>query len=351
MRKIFLLFIALLLLNALNAQRWSVDQVKLWQSKLGWRVGANYTPAFAINQLEFWQKKTFDTAAISKELSWAAAIGMNCMRVYLHHEAWKQDPKGFKDRVNEYLAIANRKGIKTVVTIFDDCWNTKYQLGKQPDPCPGIHNSGWLKDPGQRWYDGEAGLEATLKNYVTDILRHFKKDDRILLWDLYNEPGWSEQFAKAYDLADKVFQWAWTVRPIQPLTICVWNNDSAFKLLNKLALERSDIVSYHNYQSADKHQLQIDTLKKYKRPLVCTEYMARKHKSTFQTILPLLKKENVMAINWGLVDGKTQTKYAWDERQWGSGEPELWFHDIFRRDGTPYLQEEVDLIKKLSNEK
>jgi hypothetical protein len=29
-------------------------------------------------------------------------------------------------------------------------------------------------------------------------------------------------------------------------------------------------------------------------------------------------------------------------------EPKIWFHDIFRKDGTPYNEEEIKLIKSLT---
>lgn len=334
--------------DSVRAQVWSVDKAKKWYSKQGWSVGADYTPAYAINQLEFWQEDTFDPLVIDKELGWAEDVGMTCMRVYLHHAAWEQDKSGFKSRVDKFLSIADKHGIKTVIVLFDDCWNSTYRAGKQPEPKPGIHNSGWVKDPGQPWYDGQQGLEAKLKEYTLDILGTFKKDKRILMWDLYNEPGWSGKMDKAYELADKVFAWAWQIRPSQPLTICVWNDEKPFKKLNQLALSRSDVVSYHNYEKPEVHQKQITELKKSGRPLVCTEYMARKRGSTFAGILPMLKRENVIAINWGLVDGKTQTKYAWDEKDWGEKEPSLWFHDIFRSDGSPYDVKEIELIRELT---
>lgn len=338
----------MLLAQSLWAQTWPIGKAKKWYSQQGWSVGANFTPAYAINQLEFWQAGTFDPKQIDKELGWAENIGMNCMRVYLHHVAWQQDKEGFKGRVKKYLDIAAKHSIKTVIVLFDDCWDPIYNSGKQPEPKPGIHNSGWVKDPGQRWYDGVPGIEQLLKEYTLDILTTFKNDKRILMWDLYNEPGWSGKMEKAYELADKVFGWAWQVRPSQPLTICVWNDEKPFEKLNQLALSRSDVISYHNYEKPDVHFKQIMELKKAGRPLVCTEYMARKRGSTFATILPMLKEQKVIAINWGLVDGKTQTKYAWDEKEWGGKEPPLWFHDIFRKDGTPYDPGEVELIRSLT---
>ena len=153
-----------------------------------WLRGANFTPSTAINQLEFWQEETFDPETIDRELGWAEEIGFNCMRVYLHHLAWEVDKEGFKDRMGQYLAIADKHNIRTIFVFFDDCWNPTYSAGKQPDPKPGVHNSGWVRDPGDLLFTSPE-LVDVLEAYVKDILETFKDDKRIVLWDLYNEPG------------------------------------------------------------------------------------------------------------------------------------------------------------------
>lgn len=327
------------------SKRWTAKQAQVWSDDAGWLRGSNFNPSTAINQLETWQAETFDTLTINRELGWAEGIGLNVMRVYLHHLAWQVDPEGFKKRMDTYLNIANRHGIRTVFVFFDDCWNPTYQAGKQPDPKPGVHNSGWVRDPGDLLFQ-DSSLINVLEAYVKDVLTTFKSDKRIAIWDLYNEPGNSKYGNKSMPLLKKVFEWGWEVRPLQPLSSGVWNLNLSD--LNKFQVENSDIITYHNYQGPGKHQAAIDTLKLYKRPMVCTEYMARRNNSLFQNILPILKKENIGAINWGLVAGKSNTKYAWDEPISDGSEPTLWFHEIFRPDGTPYKQEEVDLIKSLT---
>jgi len=326
---------------------WSVKQAEAWQKENGWLRGSNFNPSTAINQLETWQAESFDTKTIDRELGWAESIGMNCMRVYLHHLAWDVDKQGFKKRMDKYLEIADSHGIKTIFVFFDDCWNPTYQAGKQPDPKPGVHNSGWVRDPGDLLYQ-QPQLVNKLEAYVKDILTAFKDDKRIVLWDLYNEPGNNNQGNKSMPLLKKVFEWGWAIRPSQPMSAGVWN--SSLTELNQFQLKNSDIITYHNYEDPAKHQAAIDTLRNFGRPLLCTEYMARRNNSLFQNIMPMLKKENIGAINWGLVDGKSNTKYAWDEPIPGGAEPLLWFHEIFRTDGTPYKQEEVDLIKSLTKE-
>ncbi len=325
--------------------KWTSGQAQTWSAEHGWLRGCNFNPSTAINQLETWQAETFDTATINRELGWAENIGMNCMRVYLHHVAWEVDKDGFKDRMKQYLTIADKHGIKTIFVFFDDCWNATYQAGKQPDPKPGVHNSGWVRDPGDLLHQ-DSTLINVLEAYVKDVLTTFKDDKRIAIWDLYNEPGNSGYGNKSLPLLKKVFQWGWEVRPSQPLSTGLWS--LPLSDLNKFQVENSDIITYHNYEAPEKHQAAIDTLKRYGLPLVCTEYMARRNNSLFTNIMPMLKENNIGAINWGLVAGKSNTKYAWSEPIPDGSEPPLWFHEIFRPDGTPYKQEEVDLIKSLT---
>ena len=327
--------------------RWTEEHAKDWGKKTGWLRGSNFNPSTAINQLETWQAESFDTVTIDRELGWAEGLGLNVMRVYLHHLAWEVDQAGFKKRLNTYLTISSNHGIKTAFVFFDDCWNPTYKAGKQPDPKPGVHNSGWVRDPGDLLFN-DTTLIITLEGYVKDVLSTFKDDQRIAFWDLYNEPGNSGYGEKSLPLLKKVFEWGREIDPSQPLSSAVWSIN--LKDLNKFQIENSDIITYHNYENPEKHKAAIDTLKKYNRPLICSEYMARRNNSLFTNIMPLLKLNNIGPINWGLVSGKSNTKYAWDEPMPDGSEPKLWFHEIFRTDGTPYKQEEVELIKILTSD-
>jgi hypothetical protein len=331
--------------NANNtASRWTKEKANEWYKQWGWLRGCDFIPSTAINQLEMWQSDSFDAVTIDRELGWAESIGMNVMRVYLHHLAWEVDPAGFKGRMEQYLTIAKKHKISTLFVFFDDCWNPTYKAGKQPDPKPGVHNSGWVRDPGY------LGVDSTnyplFEKYVKDVLTHFAKDKRIVLWDMYNEPGNSDYGNKSMRLLKKAFQWAREVNPSQPISSGVWNKNLVN--LNKFQLENSDVITYHNYNNEIDHKAAIDTLRKFGRPLLCTEYMARKNNSRFDNIMPLLKAENIAAINWGLVAGKTNTMYAWDTPMPDGAEPKLWFHEIFRKDGTPYKEDEVKLIRQLT---
>lgn len=331
-----------------NHNKWSIEKAEKWYAKHNWMVGANFNPSTAINQLEMWQADTFDPKTIDRELGYAANIGMNVMRVYLHSLAYQSDPKGFKSRMNTYLDIADRHGIKTMFVIFDDVWDKSPKIGKQPDPKPGVHNSGWVQDPGD-----PASIDLKnfpqLEVYVKDILNTFKNDERVLMWDLYNEPGNSDKFSSSVPLLEKVFEWAREVNPSQPLTAGIWQWSKKFQEVNEIQALNSDIITYHHYGEPEDHLMVINLLKTHGRQMICTEYMARTRNSRFSNILPLLKEENVGAINWGLVAGKSNTIYQWNTPIPSGEEPDEWFHDVFRKDGKPYRQDEVDLIKKLTS--
>lgn len=327
-------------------QVWPAKKAQTWYAQHQWLVGADFIPSTAINQLEMWQADTFDPKTIDKELGYAQGIGMNVMRVFLHHLAWQQDPEGFKKRMDQYLTISSKHGIETMFVFFDDCWNKEAKIGKQPEPKPGIHNSGWMQDPGQPASENPANFPA-LEKYVKDVLKRFGTDKRILLWDLYNEPGNSGKGDKSLPLLKNVFKWAREVNPGQPVSAGVWS--WKLETLNAYQVANSDVITYHDYTTEPEHLKTVQFLKMIGRPLICTEYMARPRNSLFSTVLPMLKKENVGAINWGFVSGKTNTIYAWDTPMPDGSEPKLWFHDIFHKDGTPYKPEETELIKSLTN--
>ena len=329
--------------NDSKSARWSKEKANAWYAKQPWLVGCNFIPSSAINQLEMWQADTFDPKTIDRELGWAEGLGFNTMRVFLHDLAWQADPAGFKKRIDKYLEIAAKHNIRTLFVLFDDCWNQHPKVGKQPEPTPGVHNSGWVQSPGSDKVT-DPKTWPRLEKYVKAVLSLFGKDKRILMWDLYNEPGNNGLNEKSLPLVDAVFRWAREAKPEQPLTVGVWYDN---RKLNHFQLETSDVITFHNYNKADELRRQIHDLKKLGRPVICTEYMARTLGSKFQTHLPIFKEEKVGCYNWGFVSGKTQTIYPWGSKK-DAPEPKLWFHDILRRDGTPFDKAEVTAIKKLT---
>ena len=340
--------------------RWTEAQANAWYEKQPWLVGSNYNPADAINEMEMWQKETFNPTLIDKELGLAEGIGMNTMRVFLQDQVWLADPDGMKSRMDQFLTIAAKHRIKPLFVLFDSCWEPNPHLGPQHPPIPGVHNSGWVQSPGLARLD-DPSVYPELKKYVQGVVGAFANDNRILLWDVWNEPDntnggrWKEaatdKVARVNELLPQVFAWAREEHPAQPLSSGVWQGDwhdpAKEGETTKIQLSESDVITFHDYNWPEKFSARIQELRPLHRPLICTEYMARGNGSTFDGTLPIGKAEHVALINWGFVAGKTQTYLPWDswEKPYVLSQPTIWFHDVFKQDDTPYRQHEVDLIR------
>ena len=342
--------------------RWSAEQANQWYAKQPWLVGANFIPSDAINEFEMFQAATFNPSLIDHELAMAESIGMNTMRVFLQDQLWQQDSAGFVKRVDVFLSIAAKHHIRPLLVLFDSCWEQDPHLGPQHPPIPGVHNSGWVQSPGKaRLLD--SAVEPQLEAYVTGIVGAFAKDERVLGWDVWNEPDnrgndlvadEAAKVARVNELLPKAFAWARAAHPTQPLTSGVWHGNWSDPALEnrttKIQLAESDVISFHDYGWPEEFEARIQSLVPLGRPLICTEYMARGNGSTFDNSLPIAKKYHVAAINWGFVAGKTQTYLPWDswEKPYVRTQPTVWFHEVFRQDDTPYRQHEVDLIRELT---
>jgi hypothetical protein len=350
------------------AGRWSPEKANAWHKEKGWLVGCNYTPASAINQLEMWQADTFDLATIDKELGWAESLGFNSVRVFLHHLLWEQDKAGFLDRMDKFLAVAEKHKIGVMFVLFDSCWDPEPKLGPQRPPQAGVHNSGWVQSPGKKdLFD--ASRRPLLEAYTTGVIARFKDDKRVHLWDVWNEPdnqndnSYGKNKLKAEPqgkveatrklLAD-VFVWSRAGNPSQPVTSGPWigpkKETDELSPTEKVQVENSDVITFHTYNKPDGVRKWVEYYKRFGRPLLCTEYMARGNGSTFDPTLGLFKELGVGAYNWGFVAGKTNTIFAWNTWQQPdtNAEAKLWFHDIFRTDGSAYDDKEVAYIRKVT---
>lgn len=351
--------------HADTSTRWSKAQAQSWYAKQPWLIGSNYVPSDAINELEMWQAATFDSKRIDQELGWAQSLGMTTMRVFLHDLLWKQDAAGFKQRINTFLDIAAKHHIKPMFVLFDSCWDPEPRLGPQHPPIPGVHNSGWVQSPGVAMDD--PSQYPRLEQYVKDIVGSFANDDRILAWDVWNEPDNpgggdydarepKDKFQRVAELLPQVFAWARSAHPTQPLTSGLWHDDdwspsAKLNVVERTQIEQSDIITFHDYGWPENFKRRVEQLKPYGRPLICTEYMARGAGSTIDGVLPLAKKLDVGMVNWGFVVGKTQTNLPWDswQRPYTLQQPTVWFHDLLHGDGTPYREREVQIIRVLSH--
>ena len=357
--------------------RWTEERAWQWHNENGWMVGTNFNPSTSINQLEFWQEDTYDPETIERELEWSAELGMNMHRVYLHNLLWDQDSIGFLERVDNYLNISESKDIKTLFVLLDDVWHPVPKLGKQPEPIPFVHNSGWVQAPGSEIL-GDSSRHDELKNYVKGVISHFADDKRVVGWDLYNEPDnvassdpenlvnninfrglnrgpeVKEKHIYSLSLLKKIFMWAREVNPSQPLTVGLWKDSETWNdidnlsAIDRFAISNSDVISFHAYGDLEETRKKIEDLEKFNRPLLCTEYLARGEQNTFQIMLPLFKEKEIAAVNWGFVAGKTNTAFPWSSWQVEFDSlPKIWHHDIYLPDKTPYDEKEIAFLKNI----
>ncbi|HEY1847435.1 MAG TPA: 1,4-beta-xylanase [Buttiauxella sp.] len=351
-------------------QQWQSERARAWYALQPWGCGFNYLPRTAVNWLEMWQEETFDPVVIYQELQWASQYGYNSLRTNLPFTVWEHDRNGLIERIDRFLGIAHDCGLAVMLTLLDDCAfsGDEPAPGRQKPPVPGIHNSQGAGSPGRaKVLDPECWPQ--IEAYVKDVVGHFREDPRILIWDLYNEPGNSGVFGGeprdmqydsrldiyALSLMTRVFSWARQALPSQPLTVAAWhipdrlNGEEAFSHpIDVAALHLSDIVSYHAYVDTPGQLEIIKRLAAFNRPILCSEWLARHVGSVIQEQLPLFKGLEIGCYQWGLVQGKTQTWLPWPDLPSEIKDRSLWFHDVLTAEGIPYSEEEMQSVNRLT---
>ncbi len=309
-----------------------------------------------------WQEASFDPGTIDRELGMAASLGFTSLRVFLHDLVYQHERTGFLQRLDRFLTLAHRHGLGTLLVFFDGVWDPHPRPGAQPEPRPRVHNSRWVQSPGAEILR-DPERRKTLRPYLQQVMDALRDDPRVDGWDLFNEPDNPNPAYARVEIEDKeacalallreALGWAREVDPSQPLTTGVWHgtwsDPDKLTELQRLSLESSDVVSFHHYGSLGALQHRVASLRRYGRPLLCTEWMARGLGSTFDPHLGWFADENVGAYCWGLVAGRSQTQYPWDS--WVkpyAEEPDPWHHDLYRPDGTPFAPAEIDFIRTVT---
>jgi len=326
-----------------SPEPWTVEEASLWYDSQPWLVGCNFLPSSAVNDIEMWQRDTFDTQTIDREFGWAAELGFNSVRVFVNYVVWQDDSAGLKQRFTQLLETAAKHGISVMPVLLDDCnfAGREAKAGPQPEPVPGVHNSQWVSSPPLHMVTDRDSWPR-LEEYVRDMVGTFGQDRRVIVWDLYNEPGNSSMGEKSLPLVEAAFRWARQASPVQPLTIGVWADfDGA---MSKRIFELSDVVSFHGYDDPAGVRAKIERCAALGRPVFCTEWLRRQTGNDFENLLPVFDRDRVGCYHWGLVAGRTQTFYPWGSPQ-GAPEPATWQHDLLRRDGSPFRAAEIRFIK------
>ncbi|MXV52261.1 cellulase family glycosylhydrolase [Pedobacter sp. HMF7647] len=330
--------------RAQTAQKWPEKKAWDWYNKQPWYCGFNYIPAYAINYTAMWDKTTFDPKAIDRELALAEQSGMNSLRAVLQYAVYEDDPAYFLKTLDTFMALCYKHHIKFIPALFDDCsFGIKSDpvVGKQPEPLKGWYAWAWSPSPGHSMVT-DSTTYPKLEKYVRDIINHHKNDERILFWDLYNEPTNGGLGSATFPLLKKVIVWARSINPDQPLSIGMFDQNPR---LNEIIINNSDIITFHDYGNKETVTRAVEKFQKLNRPLINTEWMNRPFGSTVSEILPIFYQYKIGCNLWGLVNGKTQTDLPWGHRP-GDPPQDLWQHDLYHGDFKPYKPSEIDTIKE-----
>jgi hypothetical protein len=297
-------------------EQWPVAKAWAWNDKVGVIRG--------FNALGLAYPGMSDEEVMRK----AQSLGYNSLRVGDYFRLWLRSPDEAKQRLRATLEKAHTNGL-TVAPVM--IWGS----GSVPGGTKG------LQDPdAKRW--GE------LRDFIHDMVGEFRNDDRIVLWDVFNEPGMDEGSSLDLQVAKKLILWAREVNPSQPLTSSVLYTGPE-PSPDRIEVEQlADIHNFHLYDCSTNQMTNIaDMIECIKRisdrPIVCTECLARPRGDTFGRILPAFSKYHVHWYNWGLYTGDANWAVSWRRSAFDPHEP--WFHDVLHPDGDPYDWRDLGLIR------
>lgn len=352
--------------------RWSKERIWNWYNSRPWLRGCNYMSADCANRIDQWQELGFEERfqTTEEELKLMQKTGFNTIRVILEYVVWKEEHDGFMERFDRYLSLCHKYGISCMVVLANDCMPPKTEDWKLPAVGPqhydwgyhggrkksqhGVHNG-----PAPHYYLDDPVTREEYFEMVREIVTKYKDDERICIWDLYNEPGGSHRETVTLPILQQMFSVVRAIDPSQPLTVGMLRvrGDENIPLLDpdQYALENVDIISYHYYKDYNEHVRIIKRLKKEGRPLLCTEWLGRCTGNDVFTNFPLFYLEKIGCYNWGFVAGKYQTYEPW-EITWTNYENGTntdvdftkWFHDLYRPNHRPYDPKEIEVIREFS---
>lgn len=349
--------------------KWTCEQANAWYEKQGWLRGCNFIGSDCTNRLDMFQsyKAEEKLKTAERELALCQQIGFNSVRIWANFDVYYAEPESYMEIFDRYIELCAKYGQKVMVVLTHEedlprgdvfvpkkMGEQEYALGEHQGRIP-LSEEEAAKPP--KHYMEFPELRELYLDMVRRTVRKYAKDERIFCWNIYNEPG-IYLGERSMELLRVLFDTVRQEDPIQPLCADIWRgikNGDIRTEEEKLALELSDVISFHSYQAYEKLVAEIRFHQKQNRPVFLTEWLHRINHNNIYEIYPLLYFANVGSYCWGFVVGKTQTHEPWPHlwRQWDKGEGDRydftkWQHDLFRPNLRPYDPHEILLIEKFN---
>ncbi len=360
-------------------EKWSNEKAWEWFNARPWIRGFNFVPSDCSGWVEMWQEYNHEkkVETMRTELALAKQIGFNAVRQFLAFDVWMYQRESFLKNVEEYLEICHENGLGVMFVLISDGGRPK----KKPEfgeinagifhgsfkvdtrmipgifPCtdpvasaatPAATAAKPAPTPLYSPVD-EPELAEKFYEYCEDLASRYAKDERVIVWNLWNEPGNSSRGTLSVPHMKRAFEIFRSHDPIQPLCADVWRIPKSNILTEEeaLAIELSDVISYHDYGSLDHSVRVIEFLRQFDRPLLNTEWLHRVQFNNVATHLPLYYNNNVGIFNWGFVNGKFKGHEPWEAcwKRYAKGEKlemTKWQHDLLRPNHRPYDPEEIN---------
>ena len=244
------------------------------------------------NRVDQWQELGFEERfkTTEEELKLMQETGFNTVRLILEYVVWKEEHDGFMERFDRYLSLCAKYGMSCMIVLANDCMPPKTERWKMPYIGEQTYDWGYHggkshsqhslhTEPAPHFYLDDGESRKDYFKMVEEIVTKYKNDERICIWDIYNEPGYGRRQDITLPNLKSMFEIVRNINPSQPLTACVYRIDGDENIpldaAQQYALDNSDIVSYHCYKEYSEHIKIIKRLKKEGRPLLNTEWLAR----------------------------------------------------------------------------
>ncbi len=351
--------------------QWTKEQACEWYKKVGWQRGCNFIGSDCANRIDMWQsygsKQRLENA--DRELGLCEKIGFNTVRYLIEFDVWYQERESFMDILEQYIALAAKHGQSVMLCL---CNEAQLPRGDKYEPKPlgeqfyalGYHQGRLPLTDEQKAMPAfhvleKPELRPLYLEMVREIVGKYAHDERILCWNVYNEPGVSGIGNRSIDMLNVLFETVREMDPDQPLCADIWRsllNDEPRTEPEKVALALSDIISYHSYTPIDKMIPQLCALREFGRPIFITEWLNRINHSDVRELYPMFYMENISCYCWGFVVGKTQTHEPWEQLWADYYDPSKqvnydftkWQHDLFRSNLRPYDPNELEIIERIN---